>query len=288
MPSVKDYRVDIKPNWCPGCGDFSVLASIQKAAVNLGIEPENFVLQSGIGCSGRISGYLNVYGMHSMHGRSLALGQGVKLANKDLTVVCAGGDGDGFGIGLNHFVHAARRNVDITYIVMDNQIYGLTKGQISPTSPKGFVTKSTPEGNPETPISPIQVALSANASFIAQGFSGNLKQVTSIIEQGIQHKGFAFINIFSPCVTFNKVFTYDWFKQNLKDVSEFENYNPTNRSQAFERVEETGGFLTGVIYQNERKEFVESLPANAGKESLTKQDLTFSEDKIKRLMKQYM
>jgi 2-oxoglutarate/2-oxoacid ferredoxin oxidoreductase subunit beta len=288
MPSVKDYRVDIKPNWCPGCGDFSVLASIQKAAVNLGIEPENFVLQSGIGCSGRISGYLNVYGMHSMHGRSLALAQGVKLANKDLTVVCAGGDGDGFGIGLNHFVHAARRNVDITYIVMDNQIYGLTKGQISPTSPKGFVTKSTPEGNPETPISPIQVALSANASFIAQGFSGNLKQVTSIIEQGIQHKGFAFINIFSPCVTFNKIFTYDWFKQNLKDVSEFEDYNPTKRSQAFETVEETGGFLTGVIYQNERKEFVESLPANAGKESLTKQDLSFSEEKIKSLMKQYM
>jgi 2-oxoglutarate/2-oxoacid ferredoxin oxidoreductase subunit beta len=288
MPSVKDYRVDIKPNWCPGCGDFSVLASIQKAAVNLGIEPENFVLQSGIGCSGRISGYLNVYGMHSMHGRSLAVAQGVKLANKDLTVVCAGGDGDGFGIGLNHFVHAARRNVDITYIVMDNQIYGLTKGQMSPTSPKGFVTKSTPEGNPETPISPIQVALSANASFIAQGFSGNLKQVTSIIEQGIRHKGFAFINIFSPCVTFNKIFTYDWFKQNLQDVSEFENYNSQNRSQAFEKVEETGGFLTGVIYQNERKEFVDSLPANSGKESLTKQDLSFTEDKVRSLMQRYM
>jgi 2-oxoglutarate/2-oxoacid ferredoxin oxidoreductase subunit beta len=288
MPSVKDYRVDIKPNWCPGCGDFSVLASIQKAAVNLGIEPENFVLQSGIGCSGRISGYLNVYGMHSMHGRSLAVAQGVKLANKDLTVVCAGGDGDGFGIGLNHFVHAARRNVDITYIVMDNQIYGLTKGQMSPTSPKGFITKSTPEGNPETPISPIQVALSANASFIAQGFSGNLKQVTSIIEQGIRHKGFAFINIFSPCVTFNKIFTYDWFKQNLQDVSEFENYDSQNRSQAFEKVEETGGFLTGVIYQNERKEFVDSLPANSGKESLTKQDLSFTEDKVRSLMQRYM
>jgi 2-oxoglutarate/2-oxoacid ferredoxin oxidoreductase subunit beta len=288
MPSVKDYRVDIKPNWCPGCGDFSVLASIQKAAINLEIEPENFVLQSGIGCSGRISGYLNVYGMHSMHGRSLAVAQGVKLANKDLTVVCAGGDGDGFGIGLNHFVHAARRNVDITYIVMDNQIYGLTKGQMSPTSPKGFITKSTPEGNPETPISPIQVALSANASFIAQGFSGNLKQVTSIIEKGIHHKGFAFINIFSPCVTFNKIFTYDWFKQNLKDVSEFNNYDCKNRSQAFEKVEETGGFLTGVIYQNERKEFVESLPANSGKQSLTKQDLAFPEDKVRSLLQKYM
>lgn len=288
MTSIKDYRVDIKPNWCPGCGDFSVLAAIQSAAVNLGIEPENFVLQSGIGCSGRISGYLNVYGMHSMHGRALAVAQGVKLANRDLTVVCAGGDGDGFGIGLNHFVHAARRNVDITYVVMDNQIYGLTKGQISPTSPKGFITKSAPAGNPELPISPIQVALSSNASFIAQGFSGNIKQVTSIIQQGIKHKGFSFINIFSPCVTFNKIFTYDWFKKNLIDVGIDENYDPTNRAMAFKKVEETGGFLTGIIYQNERNEFTDGLPGDSGKESLVKQELSFTNDNVMKLIKQYM
>lgn len=288
MVTLKDYRVDIKPNWCPGCGDFSVLAAIQKAAVNLNIEPENFVLQSGIGCSGRISGYLNVYGMHSMHGRALAVAQGTKLANRDLTVVCAGGDGDGFGIGGNHFVHAARRNVDITYVVMDNQIYGLTKGQMSPTSPQGFISRSSPEGNPENPVSPLQVALAANAGFIAQGFSGNIKHITSLIEQGIQHKGFAFINIFSPCVTFNKFFTFEWFKKNLQNVDEDPAYDSTSRSMAFDRVEQTGGFITGLIYRNQRKEYVESLPRNSGKESLVKQNLALSNDQIQNLVQKFM
>lgn len=288
MPTIKDYRVDIKPNWCPGCGDFSVLAAIQKAAVNLNIEPENFVLQSGIGCSGRISGYANVYGMHSMHGRALGVAQGVKLANRDLTVVCAGGDGDGFGIGLNHFVHAARRNIDITYIVMDNQIYGLTKGQMSPTSPKGFLTKSSPEGNPESPVSPIHVALSANASFIAQGFSGDIKHITSLIEKAIKHKGFSFVNIFSPCVTFNKVFTYDWFKQNLINLDNESFYDSKDRSMAFSKVEKTGGFVTGIIYQDERQEFVESLPGKSGKENIVKQSFSLSREKIHSILKRYI
>jgi len=288
MATLNDYRMDITPNWCPGCGDFSVLAAIQRAAVNLRIEPKNFVLQSGIGCSGRISGYLNVYGMHTMHGRSLAVAQGVKLANRDLTVVCAGGDGDGFGIGGNHFVHAARRNIDITYIVMDNQIYGLTKGQMSPTSPKGFLTKSSPEGNPESPISPLQLALSANASFIAQGFSGDIKQITSLIEQGIQHKGFAFINIFSPCVTFNKVFTYDLFKQNLVNVDDDPQYDPTNRTMAFDKVEQTDGFVKGLIHRQEREEFVDSLPGKSGKENLSNQDLHIGVDQIQKMLRKYM
>lgn len=287
MVTLKDYRVDVKPNWCPGCGDYSVLTAIQRAAVNLNIKPENFVLQSGIGCSGRISGYLNVYGMHSMHGRALAVAQGVKLANPELTVVCAGGDGDGFGIGLNHFIHAARRNVDITYIVMDNQIYGLTKGQMSPTSPHGFLTKSTPAGNPETPVMPIKQALAANASFIAQGFAGDIKKLISLIEQGIQHKGFAFINVFSPCVTFNKLYTYDWFKENLQDLDNAPDYDPTNQAMAFAKVEEAGSFLTGVIYRNERKTYADALPGLAGKQNVNKQSLRLDNEEVEKLFQQF-
>ena len=154
MATFKEFRNNVKPNWCPGCGDYSVQAAIQRAAANVGLEPENLAIISGIGCSGRISGYVNSYGVHGIHGRSLTLAQGLKMANRELTVIAAGGDGDGFAIGTAHTVHALRRNMDITYIVMDNQIYGLTKGQTSPRSAAGFVSKSTPKGAIENPISP--------------------------------------------------------------------------------------------------------------------------------------
>ncbi len=153
MATFKQFRNKVKPNWCPGCGDFSVLAAMQRAFANLGLEPEDVAIVSGIGCSGRISGYLNAYGFHGIHGRALPIAQGLKLANRDLTVVAAGGDGDGFAIGMGHTIHAIRRNVDITYIVMDNQVYGLTKGQTSPRSEVGFKTKSTPMGSIESPLS---------------------------------------------------------------------------------------------------------------------------------------
>lgn len=213
MATFKDFRNDVKPNWCPGCGDFSVQAAIQRAAANVGLEPDQLAVISGIGCSGRISGYIHSYGLHGTHGRALPIAQGVKMANKDLTVIAAGGDGDGFAIGLAHTIHAIRRNIDITYIVMDNQIYGLTKGQTSPRSSAGFVTKSTPDGSIEPALSPMELALTSGATFVAQGFSSDIKELTALIEAGIKHKGFAFINVFSPCVTYNKINTYDWFKE---------------------------------------------------------------------------
>ncbi len=288
MSTLKDYRMDIKPNWCPGCGDFSVLAAIQKSAVNLNIEPEDMALISGIGCSGRISGYVNVYSMHTMHGRALAVAQGVKLANPDLHVICAGGDGDGFGIGLNHFAHAARRNVDITYIVMDNQIYGLTKGQMSPTSPLGMETKSSPSGNPEQPINPLQMALASGSSFIAQAFSGDVKQLVSLIEQGMKHKGFSFINVFSPCVTFNKILTYEFFKKNLVNLDEREGYDPSNRGMAFNVVEETSSMFTGVLYKNERKTLTESLPKGSGTDMLRQGTFELRENMKDKLIKRFI
>jgi 2-oxoglutarate/2-oxoacid ferredoxin oxidoreductase subunit beta len=252
MATMADFRAE-KPNWCPGCGDFTVLAALQKAAVNLGIEPENFVTVSGIGCSGKTSQYMGGYGFHSLHGRSLPVATAVKTANKDLTVVAAGGDGDGYGIGMGHFMHAMRRNVDVTYLVMDNHIYGLTTGQTSPTSDPGTKTKTSPEGATEEPVHPLQMAIMAGCGFVAQGYSGNLKQLTELIEKGIQHKGFSLINIYSPCVTFNKVNTYDFYKANLVNIDEDASYDRTDRFAAIKKIEETQENLVGLIYENTSK-----------------------------------
>jgi 2-oxoglutarate ferredoxin oxidoreductase subunit beta len=287
MATLKDFRNNVKPNWCPGCGDFSVQAAIQRAAANVGLEPEGLAIVSGIGCSGRISGYINAYGFHGIHGRSLPIAQGVKMANRDLTVIASGGDGDGFAIGMGHTVHAIRRNIDVTYIVMDNQIYGLTKGQASPRSAEGFKTKSVPSGTIESAISPLEVAMAAGASFVAQSFSSNLKQLTAVIEAGLNHKGFSLINVFSPCVTFNKVNTYDWFKENIVDLDEIPDYDYTNRVMAMTKIMETNSMLTGIIYQNkEKKSYEDSIPSFA-KEGLTKQNLQISETDFNKMLTEF-
>lgn len=287
MATLKDFRNNVKPNWCPGCGDFSVQAAIQRAAANVGLEPEGLAIVSGIGCSGRISGYINAYGFHGIHGRSLPIAQGVKMANRDLTVIASGGDGDGFAIGMGHTVHAIRRNIDVTYIVMDNQIYGLTKGQASPRSAEGFKTKSTPQGTIESAISPLEVAMAAGATFVAQSFSSNLKQLTAVIEAGLNHKGFSLINVFSPCVTFNKVNTYDWFKENIVDLDEIPDYDYTNRVMAMTKIMETNSMLTGIIYQNkDKKSYEDSIP-NFAKEGLSKQNLQISEADFSKMLTEF-
>ena len=236
MATFKDFRNNVKPNWCPGCGDFSVQAAIQKAAANVGLEPEEVAIITGIGCSGRLSGYIKSYGVHAIHGRALPLAQGVKMANKDLTVIASGGDGDGYAIGMGHTIHALRRNMNMTYIVMDNQIYGLTKGQTSPSSAVGFVTKTTPKGNIEKNVAPLELALSSGATFVAQGFSSDIKALTKLIEDAINHDGFSFVNVFSPCVTYNKVNTYDWFKEHLTNIDDIENYDTSDKQLAMKTV----------------------------------------------------
>jgi 2-oxoglutarate/2-oxoacid ferredoxin oxidoreductase subunit beta len=230
-----DLKGKVDPDWCPGCGDFGVLAALQKAVVELQIQPHHIVTISGIGCSSNLPGYLNTYGMHTLHGRALAVATGVKLANHSLTVVVTGGDGDGFGIGGNHFIHTMRRNVDLVYLAMDNQIYGLTTGQVSPTSRIGMKTKSTPFGSVEGPINPISLALAAGATFIARGFSGEQKHLTNLIKQAIQHKGFAFIDVFSPCVTYNHDNTYQWFKPRVKKLEDDTSYDAGNWIAAMEK-----------------------------------------------------
>lgn len=287
MATFKDFRNNVKPNWCPGCGDFSVQAAIQKAAANVGLEPEEVAIITGIGCSGRLSGYVNSYGLHSIHGRSLPLAQGVKMANKDLTVIASGGDGDGFAIGMGHTIHALRRNMDMTYIIMDNQIYGLTKGQTSPSSAKGFVTKTTPKGNIEQNIAPLELALSSGATFVAQSFSSDIKELTHIIEEAINHKGFSFVNVFSPCVTYNKINTYDWFKENLTKLADIEDYDSSNKNQATQTVMDKESMITGIIYQDKETPSYEQQLEQLDETPLVKKSLKLEENQFEELVSQF-
>src|ERR1700674_6130704 len=201
-PTPKDYKSEVKPTWCPGCGDFGVLNATYRGLAGLQMSPDQTVGVSGIGCSSRLPHFVQTFGFHSLHGRALPVAQGLKMARPDLTVLAVGGDGDMFSIGAGHLIHAALRNIDITVVVMDNETYGLTKGQTSPTSPTGHVTKSTPYGLLASQFNPISTALSLNVSFVARGFSSRPKELAALIEQGIQHKGFSFIHVLSPCPTF--------------------------------------------------------------------------------------
>lgn len=228
------YKGKIHPDWCPGCGDFSVLAALQTALHELGLQPHQVLVVSGIGCSSNLPGFINTYGMHTLHGRSLAVATGAKMANHELKVIATGGDGDGYGIGGNHFVHTMRRNIDLTYIVMDNQIYGLTTGQVSPTSVKGMKTKSTPHGSVENPINPIPMAIVGGATYVARGFSGKQKHLVELIKGAILHKGFALVDVFSPCVTYNKDNTYQWFTPRVKTLED-QAHDPTDFHKAIDQ-----------------------------------------------------
>jgi len=255
MATLADFKTDEKAWWCAGCGDFGVLAALQRAFVNLDMQPQNVALVAGIGCSGKIGNYINSYNLHVVHGRTLPTAMGVKLANRDLNVIAVGGDGDGFAIGMGHFNHAVRRNVDMTYIVMDNHIYGLTKGQNSPTSDRGAKVKSTPWGSIERPVRPLSLAITGGATFVAQGFSSWQPQLVKLIEQAIAHRGFSFLNVISPCVTFNKLNTYDWYKQNLRNLDDDPAYVADDRARAFDLLTRTDEMVTGVLLRDD------SLPA---------------------------
>jgi 2-oxoglutarate/2-oxoacid ferredoxin oxidoreductase subunit beta len=233
---MADLKGKVDPDWCPGCGDYGVLAAVQKALVELQIPKHEVVTVSGIGCSSNFPGFIDTYGMHTLHGRSLPVASGMKLANHGMTVLVTGGDGDGFGIGAGHFVHTMRRNLDLTYIVMDNQIYGLTTGQTSPTSRIGMKTKSMPFGNVDAPVNPVSLALSAGATFVARGFSADQKQLTELIKRAIQHKGFSFIDVFSPCITYNHDNTFQWFRPRVKKLEDNPEYDPTNWLAAMEKA----------------------------------------------------
>src|SRR5881394_4291564 len=209
--SLKDYKSDLHNDWCPGCGDFGILTGIQMALQQMQIEPDKLAVYSGIGCSGKTPHYINGYGFHTLHGRVLTVATGGRLANTDLTVLALGGDGDGYGIGAGYFVGAGRRNADFTYLVHNNNVYGLTKGQASPTLSKGKRTKSMPEQAIQDGINPIAMAVAAGYTFIARGYALEPKYLASIIVKAIQHKGSALVDVLQTCPTYNDLYTKEWY-----------------------------------------------------------------------------
>jgi 2-oxoglutarate ferredoxin oxidoreductase subunit beta len=251
------YKSGLKPVWCPGCGDFGVLNALYRAMAKLQIEPWNTVILSGIGCSSRLPGYVKTYGFNGVHGRALTLATGVKSARPELTVVAVGGDGDGLAIGGNHLIHACRRNLDVFYILMDNEIYGLTKGQVAPTTPTGDKTKSTFWGNPEPAVDPCELAISTGATWVARGFSGDMKNLTEMIADGLAHSGFSFLNVMSPCVTWRGD---DQFKEMKAKVAALpENYDPARRASSVPFTREKDKITCGVLYKTDVPSLTEQL-----------------------------
>ncbi|MFG1530471.1 MAG: thiamine pyrophosphate-dependent enzyme [Thermoplasmata archaeon] len=250
-------KSDTKPTWCPGCGDYGVVAAVEMAVKKLGLPSHEVVIVSGIGCSSNLPHFLSSYGFHSIHGRALPVAEGIRWANHGLTVIGTGGDGDGFGIGAGHFVHAMRRNVKLTYVTMDNQIYGLTTGQASPTSMMGQKTKSTPRGVIENPVDPIALALASGATYVARGFSGDVKHLAELVANGLRHRGFAFVDVMSPCVTYNKINTFDFFRQRVYKL-ESSGHDPTNIVTAWQRALEWGDKIPiGLFYKADRPTYEE-------------------------------
>ena len=250
LRTARDYASDTKPIWCPGCGDYAVLLSITKALAELALDPAEVAVISGIGCASRIPAYTNCYGFHGVHGRSLALATGLKVARPDLTVLVTGGDGDGFSIGGNHFLHACRRNIDLTYLVMDNRVYGMTKGQPSPTTEPDWDSALAPGGTGIRPFHPLVIALASGANFVARGFSGDPNGTARLLVEAIRHPGFSFVEVLSPCVTYRPD-QREWRKQ-VHPAS----VEPTDdAARAARRIMTDDGFNTGVLYRGNRTPF---------------------------------
>ncbi|MDT8718088.1 2-oxoacid:ferredoxin oxidoreductase subunit beta [Clostridium sp. 19966] len=259
MLDLKLYDTADENAWCPGCGNFSILAAIKQAAAELEINPEQLMVVSGIGQAAKTPHYIRANGFNGLHGRALPPAQGIKMVNKNLKVIITSGDGDAYGEGGNHFIHTIRRNMDITQIVHDNQIYGLTKGQGSPTTAFGQKTSMQFDGLIQQPLNPLALAIAAGATFVARAFSGDKDFLVKILEEAIEHKGYALVDIMQPCVTFNKVNTFKWYKDRLYKLDE--NYDPSDKTAAFEKALQFGdeGIPEGIIYREIGKPAFEEL-----------------------------
>lgn len=258
MPSLDDYKGKT-PAWCPGCGNFPILKIFKDAMVELGIEPHQFIIVSGIGQAGKFPHYLKCNTFNGLHGRTLPVATGIRLSNHEMLTIAVAGDGDCYGEGGNHLIHAMRRNLNIKLFVHNNQIYGLTKGQASPTSMEGMVTKIQPFGVFAEPFNPMALAVAMDCSFAARGFAGDTAHLKELIKETINHKGFALVDILQPCVTFNKINTYEWYRQRVYHIGP--EYNPEDRIEAFKMALQWGDRIPiGVIYRNNRPILEDRIP----------------------------
>jgi 2-oxoglutarate ferredoxin oxidoreductase subunit beta len=265
MVTLDDLKTPKKNTWCPGCGNFGILSAFKNALIDLGLEREQVAIVSGIGCHGKMVNYVNVNGFHGIHGRVLPLATGIKLANPELTVIGFAGDADQYDEGWDHFSHTFRRNIDFTLIVHDNQVLGLTTGQTTSTSLEGFKTKSTPFGSVTPPLNPVAHALVSHGTFVARGFAGDPKHLQALIVEAISHKGFSYIDVLQPCVTFNYLNTYQWFRERVYKLEE-EGHDYTDRKKAIEKSLEYGDQIPiGVFYEEERPTYLDNLPHVLGK-----------------------
>jgi 2-oxoglutarate ferredoxin oxidoreductase subunit beta len=278
------HRLD--PTWCRGCGLFGVFEALKRAAAALALEPEDLVIVTGIGCHGRLNNYFQAYGFHGLHGRAMPVATGIKLVNPGLQVVAVSGDGDAYSIGLGHFLHALRKNVGLTYIVVDNRIYALTEGQASPTTDFGMVTLSTPLGSKDFPIDGPSLALAAGGTFIARGFSGNVAHLASLIERGMKHDGFALVDILSPCVTHNKVNSYDWYKKHIFHVEDVPGYSPKDKAKAWEVLNSPEKIAIGLIYEEAKSSFEELVLPARGK-PISSLDLGADAPRLAKIMDRF-
>jgi 2-oxoglutarate ferredoxin oxidoreductase subunit beta len=258
MSTLEDYKGQT-PAWCPGCGNFGILKAFKEAVAELGIEPHQFTIVSGIGQAGKFPHYVKCNTFNGLHGRTLPVATGIKLSNHEMLVIAVAGDGDCYGEGGNHFLHAMRRNINVKLFVHDNQIYGLTKGQPSPTSMEGMVTKNQPFGVFSEQLNPLALAIALDCSFVARGFAGDIEHLKDLMKNAITHKGFSLVDILQPCVTFNKINTYEWYKQRVYHIEP--EHNPENRVEAFKKAIEWGDRIpTGIIYKNNRPVLEERIP----------------------------
>lgn len=281
----KDIFSRQKPTWCPGCGLYGILEAMKRAAFSLELDPASVVIVTGIGCHGRFPNYFLSYGFHGLHGRVIPVASGIKIVNPRLKVIGLSGDGDAYSIGLNHLLQAARRNVGLLIIVVNNRVFALTQGQASPTSPRGFISISTPFGTVEPPLDGLKLALGAGATFIARGFSGEADHLAFLIESGLKHRGFALIDVLSPCVTYNRVNTYEWYKKHIEILNQKDSF-PADLSLAWNWLNREDKFVLGVLYARE-EETLEELILPDKERPIAELELKPEIEKVRLLMEKF-